>query len=31
MDTITPINGHLTACYLPHFCPTRGRLALSAY
>ena len=31
MDTITPVESHLTLCRLPHFCPTRGRLALSAY
>jgi hypothetical protein len=31
MDTITPVASHLTPCRLPHFCPTRGRLALSAY
>ena len=31
MDTITPFESHLTPCRLPHFCPSRGRLALSAY
>jgi hypothetical protein len=30
MDTITPVESHLTPCRLPHFCPTRGRLALGA-
>jgi Kef-type K+ transport system membrane component KefB len=30
MDTITPVEGHLTPCRVPHSCPTRGGLALSA-
>jgi integrase len=30
MDTITPVESHLTPCRVPHFCPTCGGLALSA-
>jgi hypothetical protein len=29
MDTIPPVESHLTPCGVPHFCPTGGRLALS--